>query len=52
MIFLRHISKNCHHVFMFVLFILYITIPPTNMEVEYGLLEDCLPLQTGGFPLP
>ena len=28
------------------------TLPETIMEVEHGLLEDCFPLQTGGFPLP
>lgn len=26
------------------------SLPPTNMELEYGLLEDCFPLQTGGYP--
>lgn len=26
------------------------TLPPTNMEGEHGLLEDCFPLQTGGYP--
>ena len=29
-----------------------ITLPATNMDVKYGLLKDCFPLQTGGFPLP
>ena len=28
------------------------TLPETIMGVETGLLEDCFPLQTGGFPLP
>ena len=28
------------------------TLPGTNMEVENGPLEDHIPLQTGGFPLP
>ena len=28
------------------------TLSGTNMEVENGPLEDHVPLQTGGFPLP
>ena len=30
----------------------HVTLPGTNMEVESDPLEDHVPVQTGGFPLP